>query len=229
MASDTRDLRALPLDQLSATCAEATAQRRDDGSCYELLRRAIAERQDAAWAAVYTQYDKLVRAWVVRHPTFATLPQPDADAEGLANAIFVRFWQSVTADRFADFPSTAALLGFLRRCANSVVLEAARRAGRRLRREERLDDHIHALAAPEIPDLDDELRMQLWLLARLAAQDEGDLVLLELSYRNDLKPAAIAARRPDLFPTVQDVYKCKRNLLDRLRRNPAVLDLVRDV
>lgn len=219
----------LSTPDLATRCADATARRDDDGSCYELLRRALVERHDDAWQAVYRQYERLVRAWVVRHPGFATLSPPNGDAEHLANAVFARFWQNLPPERFHEFPSVAALMAFLRRCTNSVVIEAARRAARRARREQRLE-RAENLASdpPAMPALSDEARAQLWALANAVAQDERDLVVLELSYRNDLRPAAIAARRPDLFPTVTEVYRCKRNLLDRLRRNPEVLALARE-
>ncbi|HBY99539.1 MAG TPA: hypothetical protein DEP84_37320, partial [Chloroflexi bacterium] len=90
----------LPTPELAARCAEVTAQHRDDGSCYELLRRALAERHDDAWEAVYRQYERLVRAWVVRHPGYAALTPPNDDAEHLANTIFTRFWQNLPPERF---------------------------------------------------------------------------------------------------------------------------------
>lgn len=220
----------IPTSVLAARCAEATAQRSDDGTCYELLRRALAERHDDAWQAVYQQYERLVRAWVVRHPGFATLPPPYDDAEYLANTIFTRFWQSLSPERFPEFPSVAALMAFLRRCTNSVVIEATRRATRRARREQRLERaEMLAYDPPGVSPLSDEARAHLWALATAVAQDERDLVVLELSYRNDLRPAAIAAQRPDLFPSVTEVYRCKRNLLDRLRRHPDVLALAQEV
>ena len=47
-------------------------------------------------------------------------------------------------------------------------------------------------------------------------------MLLYLSAALDLSPRQIHARYPNLYPTVQDVYRMKRNVLDRLRRSQAM-------
>ena len=38
-------------------------------------------------------------------------------------------------------------------------------------------------------------------------------------YQSQLKPAEIFQRHPHLFASVDDVYRIKRNVLERLRRN----------
>ncbi len=47
-------------------------------------------------------------------------------------------------------------------------------------------------------------------------------MLIYLKYELGLKSAEIQARRPDLFPSVGDVYRLERNILDRLRRSEAL-------
>jgi hypothetical protein len=42
------------------------------------------------------------------------------------------------------------------------------------------------------------------------------------------KPAEIHQHYPTVFPTVQDVYRVKRNLLERLRRNRALRAYLRE-
>ena len=49
---------------------------------------------------------------------------------------------------------------------------------------------------------------------------EEERALIYLKYELGLKSAEVQGRRPDLFPTVNDVYRVTRNLLDRLRRSP---------
>jgi hypothetical protein len=43
-----------------------------------------------------------------------------------------------------------------------------------------------------------------------------------LSFARDLKPAEIASRHTALFASVADVYRIKRNIIERLRRNPEI-------
>jgi hypothetical protein len=45
----------------------------------------------------------------------------------------------------------------------------------------------------------------------------------------DLPPRDIQARHPDLFANVNEVYSAKRNLLNRLQRNPDLQRLHREM
>jgi hypothetical protein len=40
-----------------------------------------------------------------------------------------------------------------------------------------------------------------------------------LAYVQGLKPGEICQQRPHIFSSVEDVYRIKRNVLERLRRN----------
>ena len=53
-------------------------------------------------------------------------------------------------------------------------------------------------------------------------QDEAERRVAYLCFVLDLKPREVQERHPELYATVDDVYRIKRNLLDRLRRNPAI-------
>ena len=43
-----------------------------------------------------------------------------------------------------------------------------------------------------------------------------------LSFARELKPSEIFGRHPGLYASVADVYRIKRNLIERLRRSPQV-------
>jgi hypothetical protein len=43
-----------------------------------------------------------------------------------------------------------------------------------------------------------------------------------LSFARDLKPSEIFGRHPRLYENVADVYRIKRNVVERLRRSPEV-------
>jgi hypothetical protein len=64
-----------------------------------------------------------------------------------------------------------------------------------------------------------EGRARLRELVLRHARDERDRAIIALSYELGLRSAAVQAARPDLFPTVADVYRATRNLLDRLGRS----------
>jgi hypothetical protein len=63
---------------------------------------------------------------------------------------------------------------------------------------------------------------QLWGAITRELQDEPERTVAFLSFARDLKPAEIAAQHAELFGSVADVYRIKRNIIERLRRNPEV-------
>jgi DNA-directed RNA polymerase specialized sigma subunit len=63
---------------------------------------------------------------------------------------------------------------------------------------------------------------ELWAAISRELQDEAEKRVVYLSFARDMKPADIAERHPELFKTVADVYRIKRNVIERLRRNADV-------
>jgi hypothetical protein len=49
--------------------------------------------------------------------------------------------------------------------------------------------------------------------------NEHERLLLVLTYSYGMTPMQICRQYRDCFPTVQDVYRMKHNILERLRRN----------
>ena len=63
---------------------------------------------------------------------------------------------------------------------------------------------------------------QLWEAVLKELQDESERVVAQLSLLRDLKPSEIFGRHPGLYESVADVYRVKRNVIERLRRSPEV-------
>jgi DNA-directed RNA polymerase specialized sigma subunit len=63
---------------------------------------------------------------------------------------------------------------------------------------------------------------QLWEAVLTQLQDESERVVAQLSFMRDLKPSEIFDRHPRLYESVADVYRIKRNVIERLRRSPEV-------
>ncbi len=94
----------------------------DDG--YNLFHQAIMKRDASAWDAILTRYRPLMCAWARR------CPSNDAHrifCEDIADEAFTRTWLALTPERFQSFPNLAALIGYLRACVNSAVIDEARR------------------------------------------------------------------------------------------------------
>ena len=101
----------LSVSDLARDCAQLTSRRKKLSCgidpCYELFRRACAlQRDEDAWQAIIVQYGRLVRHWLAQYATDDTCQE-----------VFLRFWkrqQSAGPDFISGFPSTSAIVGFLK-------------------------------------------------------------------------------------------------------------------
>jgi DNA-directed RNA polymerase specialized sigma24 family protein len=220
-----RQVHHMTASELAGACREQTRrflsdQASDDTFGLELWRRAIEERDQFAWEALMTQYRGLVIASIRRHP-LAHMAYDDVD--DWVCRVFERFWRAIDAGRFSSFSDIAAVMGYLKMCAHSVLTDAAR--SRRSDREAPLSDAIAAPAGGR--DLTEQVigslvGEQLWQAIQLELQDDAERCLAYLSFVREMRPAEIQTRRPDLFPSNAEVYRVKRNILDRLRRSERI-------
>ena len=213
----------LPLAELARRCREETLRflgglDRNDAFCFEIFRRAVVERDDWAWEAIVNQYRGIVLAYVGQHAAASTLRESD---DYWLNRAFQRFWSAVGPDRFASFPDLPALLKYLKLCVHSVLLDEVRARRAALSLDEVPESVPSGLSAESavVGQLSGE---QLWAAIKRELQDEAEQKVAFLSFARDLKPAEIAERHSALFGGVADVYRIKRNVIERLRRNPEI-------
>jgi hypothetical protein len=220
------NLDALSVADLAHRCREETlrflrGEDREDAYCFELFGRAIAQRETDAWEAIMAQYRGIVLAYVGQHSAAALVREPD---DFWVNRAFQRFWMAVgVADRFAQFRDLPGLLKYLKMCVHSVLLDEvrARRASTVSSLEELPDTHAGPSNAEETV-VGDLAGQQLWRTITHELQSEAERMVAFLSFGRDLKPSEIFNRHPTLYESVADVYRVKRNVLERLRRSPDV-------
>jgi hypothetical protein len=212
--------RAMSLGELAHRCREARPDAEDaagDDACYELFRRAVCQRDELAWELVVVRWRGLVLSYARQHPSW---PLVAGDADDWATRTFERFWKAVGPDRFDGFPNLPALLKYLKMCAHSAVLNAARtvQAG-----VVPLEDAADVGSNTVEPVVVDTLATEaLWRTVEAELRDESERLVAYLSFVLDLKPSEIVSRHPDRFADAADVYRVKRNVIDRLRRNPDI-------
>jgi DNA-directed RNA polymerase specialized sigma24 family protein len=213
-------LNGATIADLAGNCREQTerflrGEQSLDVYCFELFRRAIVDRDDAAWTAVYNQYAGIARRW------FGTKMDPE---EGLP-AAFERFWRAIDGEKFARFGTLAGVLSYLRMCVHTTAIDHAR-AGRVSEGQQSLDSAI-AIISPENVEssvAENVDGASFWRRIISALDDERAIRVLHLSYVIGLTPREIVARHAHEFPNISTVYQIKRNALDRLRRSPAILE-----
>jgi RNA polymerase sigma factor (sigma-70 family) len=221
--ADGEGLRRLGLADLVKGCAEESDRfKRGQGydDCYglELFRRAVVERDPAAWEMVHAQYRALVRDWIGRHAQASRID----DHDDLATRAFARFWQALKPEKFASFPSLSSLLRYLKLCAAAALIDEVRaqrawegrRAGGELVIE--LPDErqqVDALVADDLAAAD------LWRAIEAELPDPAERLVIYLTCVAGLKPREVALRYGDAFPSVGAVYQRKQVALERLRRS----------
>lgn len=219
-------LRDVSLVELSRRCREEThrflrGEPRDDAYCFEVFERAVVRREDDAWATIVAQYRGIVLAYVGQHSAAAMMREPD---DYWVNRAFQRFWSAVGPERFGQFPDLAALLKYLKLCVHSVLMDEirARRAGG-VNSLDEVPETLPSTATTAEQSVVGKLAgEQLWATIAAELQDEAEQVVAYLSFTRDLKPSEIFGSHPRLYASVADVYRIKRNLIERLRRSPQV-------
>jgi DNA-directed RNA polymerase specialized sigma24 family protein len=218
---------ALTLDQLIAACrAEAASFSRagsgqaEQGVAIELLRRAIGVGDQQAWAAVVELYRPIVLACLRRHPSSVVAAEGE---DYWVNRAFERFWAAVGADRLELFPTLGAVLKYLKLCTHSVIIDEVR-----ARQRSRCDSLADGDDGPSGPGAEESIvaRLsadELWRTIATDLRDEPERLVAYLSLVRDMKPAQVQSLHPDQFASCADVYRVKRNILERLRRNRDVL------
>jgi len=219
----SRELSHEHIDKLIDECTRQSNRFFKDGvsedeACFELFRRAIVHRNQVAWDAIYSQYHKLVQYWI-QHCSSAYFTHED-DIQSLVNAAFAKFWHSISPEKFERFHSLRALLGYLKLCAGSVTTDRIRRQ----KYQSLLTDLEEVRTLPSDDDieqstLDKAAQQQFWAYIQTQLKDEDEWFVIYHSFILGWKPRDIQKAFPQRFPNVQDVYRVKRNVLDRLRRS----------
>jgi hypothetical protein len=199
----------------------------NDCFCLELFRRAIVERNDNAWESIYQQYAPLVLTWVTQHQSATPILGQEGSAP-LVNAAFAKFSQALTPAKMENFDSLAAILKYLKMCVHSVVADEVR-SRKAQQFEETLDTVVQEPASDDpAEDVVSNIAAQnLWRIIEEELHGEDERVVIYQAYVQGMKPSEICTHYRQLFPTVDDVYRVKRNVLERLRRSRRLQTLIR--
>src|SRR5437763_17162355 len=112
-------------------------------------------------------------------------------------------------------------------CVHSVVADEVRsRQSRQYEETLELIEHEPATDDPADAVVSNISAQGLWQVIQEELNGEDERILIYLAYVQGMKPSEIRRQRRKLCPTVEDVYRIERNVLERLRRSrrlPAVL------
>ncbi len=227
-ANPVSDLRGMDLSRLARRAQLESRsfyahESYDPRFAYELFRRALVERDDHAWALLFSQYAPLVEHWVRRSGAFTISGE---SSEFFVSAAFTRLWRAIPPERFVSFPNLPVLLNYLRRCATCVVIDTARaQSCADVLPEEYVNWNDQRLGHADEEATQRVSSEEFWNLIDRLLTTEAERILIRSSYIVGMKPSEIFARFPHLFSSIDEIYVLKRTLLMRLRKNPELRGL----
>ncbi len=219
---DMQTITGMHLSELQRYCQIESdrffrGQPHDTRFAYELFRRALVERCEAAWEILFYQYRALVESWVRRSSAFSSTGE---SSEYFVGSVFTRFWQAITPERFAAFPTLGSLLHYLQMCASCVVIDCARsQSWAEVLPEALTRGFDQTFDAPDEDVIDRVSREEFWHVIDDLLAGDAERCVVYHSFVMGRKPGEIYEMRRDLFESVTAVYNAKRNILGRLSRN----------
>ena len=178
----------------------------------ELLHRAIIQGDQFAWQGLQQCLGEMVRGWLRCHPSRAAACRWESEENYVALA-FERFWQATARQRLA-FESFAGALAYLRASLNGVILDTLRAYSRPK------EVPLSETGESEEPYREDQADSnELWEILQTMLPNEREQRLAYLLYHCGLKPGEIVRFCPQAWNDIQEVYRLRRNIVERLLRN----------
>ncbi|CAN5778996.1 sigma-70 family RNA polymerase sigma factor [soil metagenome] len=217
--------------QLLEGCQQSRPDNSHEPFCFELFRRAIVEKSEQCWAALYQQYKNLVYSWIIQFAK-TTNQIGDISSEEMVLDAFTAFWRAFTTEKLNNADRLASILAYLKSCAVTSVLQARRKAENirvEMAWDEELVEHktvaIQAKTGAEFTVLHQLSADRLWSIVDHCCHDEKDRIVARLSLVANLKPRLILEHHPELFTDVAEIYALSRNLKNRLGRDETLRSL----
>ena len=179
----------------------------------ELFRRALQECDPFAWEIIQQRFNEMMLQWMRSHPIRKAACCYDSDENYVAQA-FTRFWQATIGKENIQFKSLAAVLQYLRASLNGIIIDTLRAYSRP--REMSLPETDEP-GEPFMEDQDDG--NEVWEVIRSQLPDERQQRVAYLIYHCGLKPREIIQFCSREFRDIQEIYRLRRSIFERLQRN----------
>jgi hypothetical protein len=205
-------LREMSLPDLAAQCLRELGNDRRGEPCtdeygLELLRRATFQDNQEAWTWVQHCFDGIVRGWLRRQPQREVVCRLESEENYVAQT-FERFWQATAVHQRIEFNTLAAALQYLHASLNGAILDTLRTYSR----------PREVLLPGEPQEEDQAASLELWENLQRELPSKREQRLAYLLYHCNLKPREIMSYCQEEWPDVQEIYRLRRNILERLLR-----------
>jgi hypothetical protein len=186
----------------------------DERYCLEIFHRALVLRNEQAWDMLSRRFSGTILGWLRRHPYRETAYRLHNEADYVALTI-ERLWMVTVRNQSLEFQSLAGALKFMRASLNCVIIDAMRGQTKEMAIPETGFDE------PVAPDPDDG--SELWEIIKSMVPGEREKRLAYLLFHCNLKPRQVVQFCPQEFSDVREIFRMKRNILDRLQRRKDIL------
>jgi hypothetical protein len=176
----------------------------------ELLRRASTDGDLEAWAAFQQGLEEIVLTWLHEHPGSEAACRLQSERYFVALA-FERFWQAVVQGQVAC-ETLSEVLVYLRASLNGAILETLRVSRR-----------PGAISSPW-PDVEGRPdRSEVWDRLQALLPNRREQRLAYLLYHCGMGPREIARCCPQEWSDVQEIYRLRHTILERLLNHANLL------
>lgn len=184
----------------------------NDQFALELFRRALREHDALAWEAIQRNFHGIVLRWLQGHPMRTAACRLDSEENYIAQA-FTRFWVAMLNNQGLTFRTLASVLQYLRACLNGIILDTVRTYSRPREIPLPESEVLEELVANDGDDVD-----ELWETIKSLLSDERQQRVAYLLFYCRLKPREILHYLPQEFSDIQEIYRLRRNIMERSLR-----------
>jgi len=176
----------------------------------ELFRRATMQDNQEARASVQHCFGGMVRGWFRCHPSRVTACRLESEEHYIAQA-FERFWQVTASYQLVEFSRLSAALQYLRASLHGAILDTLRAYAR---------PKGVSLPEPGVPRVEDSTdSCEVWNILKTILSNSLEQRLAYLLFHCGLKPREIVHFWPQEWSSVQEIYRLRCNIVERLLRN----------
>jgi hypothetical protein len=211
-------LREMSLPDLAAQCLRELGNYRRGEPCtdeygLELLHRATFQDNQEAWTWVQHCFGGMVRGWLRRHPQREVACRLESEENYVAQT-FERFWQATAFNQQVEFSTLAAALQYLRVSLNGVILDMLR-AYTRPR-----EVPLPGPGEPGEPLVEDNTENgEVWESLQLLLTNPREQRVAYFLFHCGLKPREMIRYCPQEWSDVQEIYRLRRTIMERILRN----------
>ena len=155
----------------------------------------------------------MVRGWLRRHPQREVACRLESEENYVAQT-FERFWQATAFNQRVEFSTLAAALQYLRASLHGAILDMLRAYARPR------EVSLPGPGEPGEPLVEDSTdNSEVWESLQMILSNPREQRLAYLLFHCGLKPREIVRFCPQEWSDVQEIYRLRRNIMERLFRN----------